>query len=165
MTHQGSSQTRSPSGFSGPMRTSPIRHSEGLAQSNRRSRGQCGPVVQGSEDLLPHASCSSSVWYQVLGISAGSVPSRPLIFWGVLPQCGSDTALIVDHVAALLDRFKPRATFCSRSLCARFGRAQSWLTMACVALGDDQNRRVSQAAPVELGFRLASLRRVYLCRN
>jgi hypothetical protein len=24
---------------------------------------------------------------------------------------------------------------------------------------------VSQAAPVELGFRLASLRRVYLCRN
>ena len=94
MTRQGSSQTRSPSGFSGPMRTSPIRHSEGLAQGNRRSHGQCGPVVQGSEDLLPHASCSSSLWYQVLGISAGFVPSMPLIFWGVLPRCGSATALI-----------------------------------------------------------------------
>ena len=41
----------------------------------------------------------------------------PLIFWGVLPRCGSATALI---------------------------------------------GVVSQAAPVELGFRLASLRRVYL---
>ena len=73
-------------------------------------------MVQGSEDLLPHASCSSSLWYQVLGISAGFVPSMPLI-------SGRVTAM--------------------------------WLSYGA-------DRRVSQAAPVELGFRLASLRRVYL---